>query len=191
VGERRPHTALFLLAGAAIIGVGLFLALDRGGDAAAEKPAIKGTPAPRTTPEELARAKAILVAREAASEELRPGRSPPPEILAGRSAVEARARRFLAAFFRYEVGELTPEVVRALRASSTPEFAMELLRSPPRPVGGSVPPRARAGALDVVFLEDGVRAQVNGAAYRGTRSEPISLLFERRGAAWLASGLGP
>ena len=105
--------------------------------------------------------------------------------------VKTTARRFLAAFLPYEVGELGPGVRRALRAGSTPGFARQMLARPP----GRAPPRmrssARLGPIAVTFVSAlPPRAVISATAERGAATEQISFVFERRGSSWLASGAG-
>ena len=169
---RRP--ALFLTASAAIVAAGLLFAL------AAPAP----PPAPQAPAGQAVGASPPLAA-------------PSPRVLAARTAllrgeVRAAARRFLAAFLRYEVGDLGPGVKAALRATATPAFAARLLARPPRaPAPGRFPPRARLGRVEVAFVSlVPPRAIAGGAAQRGGEPEQFSFLFELRGRAWLASGPG-
>ena len=123
--------------------------------------------------------------------------APSPRLLAARSAllrdeVRTAARRFLAAFGRYEVGERGAGLARALRATATPGFAARLLAAPPRaPAAGRYPPRARLGRVEVAFVAlSPPRAIVSGEARRGDAPAQFSFLFELRGRRWLASGPG-
>lgn len=102
------------------------------------------------------------------------------------------ARRFLAAFLRYEVGQEGARLTAALRATATPSFAKRLLARPPRvPVAGRLPPPARLGRLQVGFLSGAAtRALVSATAWRGPRPEELSFVFARRRSRWLASGPG-
>jgi hypothetical protein len=104
--------------------------------------------------------------------------------------VEATARRFLAAFLRYEVGELTPAVRRALRATTTPEFARQLLASPARrPSAGSFPPRAAVDRMNVTFISpQATLAVVDGTALRSGFPEEFGFVFTRTAPGWRASG---
>ncbi len=105
--------------------------------------------------------------------------------------VRAAARRFLAAFLRYEVGEVSPGVKRTLRAAATPRFAAELLAGPPAPPAGGVPPRAALGPVAVAFVSAiPPRAVISGAARRGGAPEQFSFVFECRRQGWLASAPG-
>jgi len=108
------------------------------------------------------------------------------------AAVRAAAHRFLTAFFRYEVGELSPVVRRALRSGATGRFARRLLDDPPRaPARDRFPPQARLRRVDVAFVSPAAtRAVVSGTARRGGLAEEFSFVFVRRWGTWLASGPG-
>jgi hypothetical protein len=112
------------------------------------------------------------------------------QVAAIASALRAAARRFLAAFFRYEAGEEDRSVRVALRATATPAFGGELLAAPPRVVGRSLPPaRLERLAITVIPVLP-PRALISGEAGRGRRQEQFSFLFDLRRGAWLARGLG-
>lgn len=114
----------------------------------------------------------------------------PRRAQAHRAALVVAARRFLSAFFRYEVGEAGPRVRSALRANATPAFAAELLRSPVR-VPAQRPQAAKLGGLTVDAASiSPPRVLVSGTAIRGGLPEGFSFLFESRGGVWLASGAG-
>lgn len=104
--------------------------------------------------------------------------------------VKASARRFMAAFLRYEVGELTPVVRRDLRATTTLEFGRQLLASPPRrPSAGSFPPHAELRELNVTFLTpQATLAVIDGASVRAGFPEEFGFAFTRSPSGWLASG---
>jgi len=107
-----------------------------------------------------------------------------------RAAIDRGARAFLAAFFRYEVGELGAGVRAALRATATPRFAAELLSAPPwRPPRSYPAPATSRLSIRAVSVSP-PRALVEGSARRGRQTEPFSFLFEARDGAWLASGPG-
>lgn len=105
--------------------------------------------------------------------------------------VEATARRFLVAFLRYEVGELTPAVRRALRATSTPEFGRQLLASSARrPPNSKFPPRAQLHRVDVTFISpEATLAVVDGAALRAGFAEEFGFVFTETPSGWRASGV--
>lgn len=102
------------------------------------------------------------------------------------------ARRFLTAFLRYEVGDLSVTVRRALRAASTRRFANQLLSHPPRrSAGGRFPPRATLQRIDVAFVSPlATRAVVSGSALRSGLPEELSFVLARHGTRWLVSGPG-
>ncbi len=107
-----------------------------------------------------------------------------------RAALGGQARRFLAAFFRYEVGDVGPGVRRMLRATATPGFAAELLSSPPRRPARSVPAAVPGRLAIAVASVVPPRAVVSGSASRGGEAEQFSFVFEVVDGAWLASGPG-
>jgi hypothetical protein len=100
------------------------------------------------------------------------------------------ARRFLSAFLRYEGGELSQPVSRALRAWATKDFASQLLVAPPRLHARL--PAARIDRLTIkeASWEPGI-AVVGGVARRAERSEKFSFLFAKSGGRWLAGGPAP
>jgi hypothetical protein len=105
--------------------------------------------------------------------------------------VTVAARRFLAAFLPYEVGELTPSTTRALRRSATSSFAEEMLARPPTPAPPGMAAAAELGPIAVAFVSAlPPRAVVSGSVDRGGFTERLSFVFERRGSAWLVSGAG-
>jgi hypothetical protein len=106
-----------------------------------------------------------------------------------KAEVEVASRRFLGAFLRYEVGDLTPTVRRRLRTTATPGFARRLFNSPARPTVGRFPPRAVLRRLDVQFVSPkATLARVNGTAWRAGLPEEFAFLFTLRPVGWLASG---
>jgi len=177
-GERR--TLLFALAVLALIASAAALALSdpRSGPEAAPRPPsparVAGSPSTRTP----------------AGEDLPRGRGAAPALLSARRAVIASARRFLAAFLRYEVGMVDGRVARALRATATEDFAVSLLRSPPRPRAGAMPAQARLLGLGVELAPGAApRALILGTLRRDGRVESFAFEFERRGERWLAAGV--
>jgi hypothetical protein len=105
--------------------------------------------------------------------------------------VEAAARPFLTAFFRYEVGELTPTVRATLLKTTAPEFGRQLLVSPPRrPPAGSYPPRAELGRVDATLLSPELTlAVVDGNATRAGYAQEFGFAFTLENGRWLASGV--
>lgn len=108
-----------------------------------------------------------------------------------RLEVEGSARRFLAAFFRYEVGETGAAVRRALSATSTHGFYRRLLQQPVAPVAAGFPARASLERLKVSFVSSTAsRALVTGTARRASLPEEFSFVFSRSPTGWLASAPG-
>jgi hypothetical protein len=107
-------------------------------------------------------------------------------------SVKPPARRFLRAFFRYEIGDIDSGVARALRTFATPGFARQLLATPPRrSPSGPLRLPARLAALEVgVVAPDASRVVVSGEARRGPASEQFSFVFVRAAGGWLASAPG-
>jgi hypothetical protein len=107
-----------------------------------------------------------------------------------RATLGAAARRFLVAFFRYEVGAAGPRVRAALRATATRGFAAELLAAPPRrlsrALAAAVPGRLRLAVASI----SPPRALVSGSAERDGEMEQFSFLFTARDGVWRASGPG-
>lgn len=100
------------------------------------------------------------------------------------------ARDFLGAFLRYEVGDLDGWVRARLRATAWPEFAAELLATPPRrPPRGA--PGARLGDFEVMVVSAlPPRVVISGSAERGGLPEEFSFVFEARNGEWRAAGTG-
>jgi hypothetical protein len=117
---------------------------------------------------------------------------PTPPASTEPSAVKTTADVFLPAYLRYEVGDLSPGVAHALRASAMPEFADALLAAPPRPTAAGGLPAAASLRGYRVSITPGAPlwAEVSGTARRGLSTERVSFVFENRGGRWLASGVG-
>jgi hypothetical protein len=109
-----------------------------------------------------------------------------------RLEVADSARRFLAAFFHYEVGETGTAVQRALRATSTRGFYRRLLQQPVAAVAaGGFPARASLERMRISFVSSTAsRALVTGTAKRASLPEEFSFVFSRGRAGWLASAPG-
>lgn len=113
------------------------------------------------------------------------------ELRQRRAEVSSSARRFLAAFFHYEVGKTGTAVRRGLWATSTPAFYRRLMRQPVAPAAAGYPPRASLERLRVSFISSTAsRALVSGTANRGGLPEEFSFVFIQGPAGWLASGPG-
>jgi hypothetical protein len=189
MAERRAHPALFVLALAALLTSTMVLALGDG----------EPIPTQPDGPPVLAPSSARShdagthtgAARAPGGEDLPAGRFVPPALSGGRRAVAAAARRFLAAFLRYEVGDARPPGLVALRATSTEAFVAQLLLAPPRPAAAGLPRRARLAGIEITLPSDAApRALVSGALRRQGSVEGFAFLFERHGQRWLASGVG-
>jgi hypothetical protein len=133
-----------------------------------------------------------LTEREVSEEPPRAGRAQKltAQLVRTEAEAEATARRFLTAFLRYEVGELTPAVRRMLLTTATPEFGDQLLASPTRrPAAGSFPPRAELRRVDVTFVSpQATLAVVDGTALRAGLPEEFGFVFSLGSSGWLASG---
>jgi hypothetical protein len=104
--------------------------------------------------------------------------------------VHGAAHRFLAAFLRYEVGDLSPSVRRELRATAGSTFLVELLARPPHQISG-LPPIARIVRLRITHLSPvPPRALLSGSARRGARLEQFSFLLELERGRWRVVGPG-
>ncbi|HWB69766.1 MAG TPA: hypothetical protein VG518_07295, partial [Solirubrobacterales bacterium] len=161
----RPHPVAFAFVSLLLVASGVLFSHLAGADGSRPDPAV-------------AARKARLV-REVAIESARTG-----------AEVQAAARRFFAAYLRYEVGTVNAAVRAAIRRDAEPSFADVLLLHTPRaPRGGAFPPRAVLRGVDV-SLQSGERAIVEGSARRGRMPERFSFEFRRIGGAWLASGAG-
>jgi hypothetical protein len=101
-----------------------------------------------------------------------------------------RASRFLTAFLRYEVGDLSQPVIRGLHRSTDSRFGAELLARPPRRAPAGAAP-ARIGALRIALLSQRpARALLSGTAWRRGQIEQFSFLFEKSRGAWRVVGVG-
>ncbi|MGE4123547.1 MAG: hypothetical protein AB7F97_18920 [Solirubrobacterales bacterium] len=97
------------------------------------------------------------------------------------------ATAFIAAYLRYEVGDLPPSVAGSLRRLATADFGRELLGDPPRP-GGPVG-AARIVEVESGFLDRAVdRALIRGVARRPDGPEELAFVFVLRQGRWLAAG---
>lgn len=184
MAERRSHPVLFALVLLVLPASAALLLLST------EPP--PAAPLHRTPP--LTRSHDLgsrsVAARMASGEDLPPRSALPGALRGARRAVAEAARRFMAAFLRYEVGDAPPSVLAALRAASTEELAAQLLLAPPRPTATDMPRRARLIGLEV-GLPGGTapEALVSGALRREGSIEPFAFLFQREGRRWLASGV--
>lgn len=110
------------------------------------------------------------------------------------AAAEPVARRFHAAFARYELG--LGGWRRDLAATAEPALVRDLVAAPPRVMRGSRPERARLGRVELVPLSSArpsprLRSiELVGTVHRGGRREPIALELRRRDGRWLVAELG-
>lgn len=163
-GVSRPRPGLFLAAVAVLIAVAVLLA---------RAPHPRGVPPARATPS--------------------PALAPSFALLDGARREEARlraaGRRFVSAFLRFEVGDLSPQVTQRLRSSATAAFARDLEAAPARRLARRPAEAARIERLEVSFLTASAdRGLLSGFARRPDGPEEFSFLFALRGARWLALG---
>jgi hypothetical protein len=188
----RPRPLLFALALAALLFAAAVLALraDPAPDPAPKHPERPVAPAPhRDAPHAIGAHS--HPAHAPGGEDLPAGAQPPAALRPGRGALERAARRFFAAFLRYEVGDAAPAVLAGLRRSCTEEFSAQLLLSPPRAPAAGAPRRARLVGIEITLPGGAApRALVSGALRRGRSLEGFAYVFERHGRRWLASGVG-
>jgi hypothetical protein len=100
------------------------------------------------------------------------------------------ARRFIAAFARYQAGRLGEPTAGQLRALATAELATYLLAQPPR--GGTAPyARVRVERLDLTGPESGPVKAATLLAYRRGRRSLFEVQLERLDGRWRVSQLYP
>lgn len=215
--SERARIALFALAVALLAGAGLFFS-SRGDPESAQpvdaRSRALSVPAGAAAAEELEARGQVLSQlersqREAkvdAAAELDPTKGehtgPKPADLERLERIEAEAepvaRRFFAAFSRYELGELDRRIERELRATSTADFADELIGVPPRlPAGAELPARGELSErLDFVAGEsDPARREVLAAELvsyvdRDGERSPIAIEMTLERGRWLVAGIG-
>ena len=102
-----------------------------------------------------------------------------------KARLDRAARTFIAAFLRYEVGDLSSSVVRPLNRLTTSAFGRYLLEAPPRQLGKRE--LARIVEVEAAFLDPAAdRALIRGVARRADGPEELSFVFILRGGRWLA-----
>jgi hypothetical protein len=122
---------------------------------------------------------------------LHAGPSLPARPIVPTPTLASSARRFLAAFLRYEVGDSSPALTRALEATATRALSAELLRHRPRPSQGQAPSDPTLGPLSFAPVStDPPLVSVSGTARRPTGPEQLSFVFEFSQGSWLASAPG-
>jgi hypothetical protein len=103
--------------------------------------------------------------------------------------LRAAGRRFVSAFLRYEVGDLSRRDAASIRLGATAAFARELAAAPPRHLDRTAPEAARIERIDISFLSGSARrALLSGVASRPDGPEEFSFLFALRSGRWLAIG---
>lgn len=107
-----------------------------------------------------------------------------------RDGAERIARRFIAAFARYQGGRLDDTTVRRLRALATPELAAYLLAQPPRPTQPSHA-RMRIERLDVAGPQDGRMKAAALLAYGNERRSLFEIALESSDDHWRVTELYP
>jgi hypothetical protein len=110
----------------------------------------------------------------------------------GEVPIVATARRFTAAFVKYEVGQLPVAVRRAIQSTATPSFAASLLSAPPSIPNGvrpPSPPEVRLVAL-ANGPEAGQAAVVVELRGGGGEESTLTELLTKSGEEWRISGLG-
>jgi hypothetical protein len=123
-----------------------------------------------------------------------PALAPSFALLDGARREEVRlrvaGRRFVSAFLRFEVGDLSPQVKQHLHDSTTAAFARDLEAAPARRLTRRPFEAARIERLEVSFLTASAhRALLSGTARRRDGPEEFSFLFALRGGRWRALGV--
>jgi hypothetical protein len=115
----------------------------------------------------------------------------PPRAQHAADAAGDTARRFLAAYARYEVGDVGRAVRAGLRATAARRFADELLARPPLPAPGAErPPRARLHAATFVPVA-GTRlaGTVLAELVRAGRRETLELTMHEARGPWRVTSI--
>lgn len=120
------------------------------------------------------------------------GPSVPLDATARRERVTVKriARRFIAAFARYQARRLDEYTTRTLRVLATPELATYLIAQPPR-VKAVGPARPRVARLDVTAPARGRVKAAALLAYGNERTSLFELGLERSGTRWRVAELYP
>jgi hypothetical protein len=108
-----------------------------------------------------------------------------------RARARQQARRFLAAFLRYQRGEVRSRVRRELAATTETRFARYLARAPALPIRA----RATRGRISELRLYGPVAGEMKASAtlvYRG-REEPslFEFVLRRHRSSWRVAELYP
>ena len=119
-----------------------------------------------------------------------PGRA--EEGVPGEAPVMATARRFTAAFVKYEVGQLPVAVRRAIQSTATLSFASTLLSAPPSIPNGVRPPSPPE--VQLIALANGPEAGQATVAVElragGGEISTLTELLSQTGQEWRISALG-
>lgn len=103
-----------------------------------------------------------------------------------KARLDRAATAFIAAFLRYEVGDLPPPVLRSLSRLTTASFGRYLLDARPRQLGARAV--ARIVMVETAFLDPAAdRALIRGLARRADGPEELSFVFILRDGRWLAA----
>ena len=170
--SRRARLVLFAVAAAVLVGAGALFALDGGEGRAGRVAAADRSGSAEVRAEEVKAIQDQVVddaaaevdaerARELRAHDPREERhhaEPRPADIRRLERIEAEAeavaRKFFAAFARYELGTVDAAIREAFRRTVTPRFARTLLGDPPRiPPGVERPVRAALGELQFVAGE--------------------------------------
>lgn len=104
---------------------------------------------------------------------------------AGEPDARLVVQRFLRAFARYEITDITAGVRRELRATTTPNLASTLLGRPPRPLRGARPPAAaRLADLTVTGTSPAGTIEYLVDLDRDGTRESFSLTASPTGEGW-------
>jgi hypothetical protein len=163
MGRPSQERGFAMAAVAVVVAVVVFLAL--------------GSPRRRSSQQPAPRAHPTAVATAAA-----PSHTPPQPATHPAARV---AKEFIRAFLRYETGDLSPDVRRAISTDAMPSVARRLLGQPPRPPAGGQHPSP--GRLEE--LKPGGTAQPGEVSFRATIeyggvTGAVLMTFRRAGGRW-------
>lgn len=182
--SRRERQRSFALAVVAVVAAIVAVSALGGSDdrSRAPRPEPIAAPAPHVRPRPAA-------ANRRATDD---GPSVPLDATARRErvAVKRVARRFIAAFARYQARRLDASTTRTLRLLATPELATYLIAQPPR-VNPVERARPRVARLDVTAPAHGRVKAAALLAYSNQRSSLFELGLERSGTRWRVAELYP
>jgi hypothetical protein len=104
-------------------------------------------------------------------------------------AAVRRARAFLTAYLRFEVGDSATAARRAIRRTATSDLA-RALRDPPRVAGDARPERGRIARLELGAAPSARGVEVVATIARGGSLTPLTVRLELEEGGWRVSGLG-